>query len=207
MNEQILELNGLSEDILEALSYESKLGLSLKKNLHYFDRNLLVQELIDMTEWFDGNTILSNLSVDYRIKSLDSFILKYDRYFPNHQTQKVFNDILSFRAICNSYDDVLAFRSRQFRVADMSNGKSKDDGYRGVHVYYQRSNRHYPIEIQFNTCSDRQLNDWLHEYFYKKNLPDSVGKEMRFRYESELIRNKTEFEETLEDVLSDCKRP
>lgn len=207
MNEQILELNGLSEDILEALSYESKLGLSLKKNLHYFDRNLLVQELIDMTEWFDGNTILSNLSVDYRIKSLDSFILKYDRYFPNHQTQKVFNDILSFRAICNSYDDVLAFRSGQFRVADMSNGKSKDDGYRGVHVYYQRSNRHYPIEIQFNTCSDRQLNDWLHEYFYKKNLPDSVGKEMRFRYESELIRNKTEFEETLEDVLSDCKRP
>ena len=155
MNEQILELNGLSEDILEALSYESKLGLSLKKNLHYFDRNLLVQELIDMTEWFDGNTILSNLSVDYRIKSLDSFILKYDRYFPNHQTQKVFNDILSFRAICNSYDDVLAFRSGQFRVADMSNGKSKDDGYRGVHVYYQRSNRHYPIEIQFNTCSDR----------------------------------------------------
>lgn len=207
MNEQILELNGLSEDILEALSYESKLGLSLKKNLHYFDRNLLVQELIDMTEWFDGNTILSNLSVDYRIKSLDSFILKYDRYFPNHQTQKVFNDILSFRAICNSYDDVLAFRSGQFRVADMSNGKSKDDGYRGVHVYYQRSNRHYPIEIQFNTCSDRQLNDWLREYFYKKNLPDSVGKEMRFRYESELIRNKTEFEETLEDVLSDCKRP
>lgn len=207
MNEQILELNGLSEDILEALSYESKLGLSLKKNLHYFDRNLLVQELIDMTEWFDGNTILSDLSADYRIKSLDSFILKYDRYFPSHQTQKVFNDILSFRAVCNSYDDVLAFRSEQFRVADMSNGKSKDDGYRGVHVYYQRSNRHYPIEIQFNTCSDRQLNDWLHEFLYKKNLPDSIGKEMRFRYESGRIRNKTEFEEALEDVLSDCERP
>ena len=29
---------------------------------------------------------------------------------------------------------------------------------------------------------------------------------MRFRYESGLIRNKTEFEEALEDVLSDCKR-
>lgn len=205
MKKQILELNGLSEDILETLSYESKLGLSLKKNLHYFDRSLLVQELIDMTEWFDGKTMLSGLTADYRIKSLDSFILKYDRYFPNHQTQKVFNDILSFRAVCNSYDDVLAFRSEQFRVADMSNGKSKDDGYRGVHLYYQKSNRHYPIEIQFNTCSDRQLNDWLHEYLYKKNLPDSVGKEMRFRFESGRIRNKTEFEEALNDVLSDCE--
>lgn len=88
MNKHILELNGLSEDILGVLSYESKLGLSLKKNLHYFDRHLLLQELIDMTEWFDGNTILSDLPVDYRIKSRDSFILKYDRYFPNHQTKK-----------------------------------------------------------------------------------------------------------------------
>ena len=207
MNKHILELNGLSEDILGVLSYESKLGLSLKKNLHYFDRHLLLQELIDMTEWFDGNTILSDLPVDYRIKSLDSFILKYDRYFPNHQTKKVFNDILSFRAICNSYDDVSAFRSEQFRVADMYKGKSKDDGYRGVHVYYQKSNRHYPIEIQFNTRFDRQLNDWLYEYLYKKSLPDSVGKEMRFRFESGRIRNKTEFEEALNEVLSCCERP
>ena len=31
----------------------------------------------------------------------------------------------------------------------MSKGKSNDDGYRGVHVYYQKDNKHYPIEIQF----------------------------------------------------------
>ena len=47
----------------------------------------------------------------------------------------------------------------------MSKGKSNDDGYRGVHVYYQKDNKHYPIEIQFNTYSDRQLNDWLHDKF------------------------------------------
>ena len=40
----------------------------------------------------------------------------------------------------------------------MSNGKAVDDGYRGVHVYYQKSGKHYPIEIQFNTLFDRQLN-------------------------------------------------
>ena len=36
MGENILELNGLSIEILERLSYESDLGISyLKKNLHY----------------------------------------------------------------------------------------------------------------------------------------------------------------------------
>lgn len=40
-------------------------------------------------------------------------------------------------------------------IADMSSGKAVDDGYRGVHVYYQKSGKHYPIEIQFNTLFDR----------------------------------------------------
>lgn len=48
----------------------------------------------------------------------------------------------------------------------MSKGKSNDDGYRGIHVYYQKDNYHYPIEIQFDTYYDRQLNDWLHNRFY-----------------------------------------
>ena len=38
MNEQLLKLNGLSLDILAALSFESHLGIPLKKNLHYFDK-------------------------------------------------------------------------------------------------------------------------------------------------------------------------
>lgn len=57
-----------------------------------------------------------------------------------------------------------------FHVADMSKGKSDDDGYRGVHLYFQKDNSYYPIEIQFNTLYDRQLNNWLHEYLYKKNF-------------------------------------
>ena len=38
MNEQLLKMNGLSLKILEALSFESSLGIPLKKNLHYFDK-------------------------------------------------------------------------------------------------------------------------------------------------------------------------
>ena len=51
MIDNILELNGLSVEILKELSYQSKLGMSIKKNLHYFDRDILLKELFDMAEW------------------------------------------------------------------------------------------------------------------------------------------------------------
>ena len=95
MNEQLLKMNGLSLDILDALSFESHLGIPLKKNLHYFDKTLLIQELFEMTEWLDAQELLSEIAIDYRVKSMDSILLKYDRYYPDHQTRKVFNDIFS----------------------------------------------------------------------------------------------------------------
>ena len=206
MNEQLLKMNGLSMEILVALSFESHLGIPLKKNLHYFDKNSLIAELKKMTRWLDEQEILSTIALDYRIKSLDSILLKYDRYYPNHQTRKVFNDILGFRAFCDSYDQILKEGSSQFRIADMSNGKAVDDGYRGVHVYYQKSGKHYPIEIQFNTLFDRQLNNWLHDYLYKKSYPIETGCIMREKYESGLIRNEHEFKEVLNNVLSGSER-
>lgn len=112
--------------------------------------------------------------------------------------------ILGFRAFCDNYDDVLEFKSEQFRIADMPKGKAIDDGYRGIHVYYQKSGRHYPIEIQFNTLFDRQLNNWLHDYLYKKNYSVQIGKIMRNKYENGLIRNEDEFKEELKNVLSNC---
>ena len=85
-------------------------------------------------------------------------MLKYDRYYPDHQTAKVFNDMLGFRTLCDNYDDILEMSEYdRIRVADLSGGKAKDDGYRGVHVYFQLSNFHYPIEIQYNTYYDRQF--------------------------------------------------
>lgn len=84
----------------------------------------------------------------------------------------------------------------------MSRGKAADDGYRGVHLYFQLDNEHYPIEIQYNTLYDRQLNNWLHDYLYKKSYPDQVGRQLRVQYEQGNIRNVKEFEEVLKDVLS-----
>ncbi|MDO5589918.1 MAG: hypothetical protein Q4F98_02510 [Lachnospiraceae bacterium] len=204
MSENILELNGLSVEILEQLSYESRLGISIKKNLHYFEKDALITELSNVSEWYDEQAILEDVALDYRVKSIESIISKYDRYYPDAQTRKVFNDILGFRAFCDTYDSVINLDRDKFRVADMSKGKANDDGYRGVHVYFQKNSKCYPIEIQFNTLYDRQLNNWLHEYLYKKNFPTEVGKKLRYMYETGEIRNEKEFEEALKNVLSSC---
>ena len=206
MNDNILELNGLSVEILKELSYESNLGMSIKKNLHYFDRDILLKELFDMAEWYDEQILLENVALDYRIKSMESITSKYDRYYPDTQVRKVFNDILGFRAFCDSYSSVLNLNKDNFRIADMSNGKSYDDGYRGVHVYFQKNSKCYPIEIQFNTLYDRQLNNWLHDYLYKKAYPNEVGRKLRRLYEEGRIRNEKEFEEELKNVLFSCEK-
>ena len=201
MEQDVFVLNGLSKDILDNLSYKSNLGISLKRNLHYFNKEDVMKEMKEFTDWLVDNEMTSELALDYRIKSMESISSKFDRYYPDHQLRKVFDDILGFRAFCDSYDDVLKLEFPNIRIVDMTKGKANDDGYRGVHVYYQRDTDYYPIEIQFNTLYDRQINNWLHDYVYKKNYPLSVGKELRRQYENGNIKNVEEFEEVLENVL------
>ena len=88
----------------------------------------------------------------------------------------------------------------------MSKGKAKDDGYRGVHVYFQKNSKCYPIEIQFNTLYDRQLNNWLHDYLYKKDYPNELGNSIRKLYEDGEIRNENEFREALKNVLFNSEK-
>lgn len=200
----VLEANGLSVELLEKLSYRSNLGKSLKKNVHYFDKEELMNELSNMVDWFDEQECFSEILLDYRIKSMDSIKLKYDRYYPDSQVRKIFNDVLGFRAYCDDYSDVIAMESNVFRIVDMSKGKANDDGYRGVHLYFQLDNSHYPIEIQYNTYYDRQLNNWLHKYLYKKDIDKSVGQKLRLEYEKGNITNEDDFKEVLSNVLCGC---
>jgi putative GTP pyrophosphokinase len=204
---QVLEHDGLSIDILNQLSYESRLNINLRKNLHYFDQQLLFAEIEEVNNWYSRNAVLCTLTLDYRIKSIQSAQFKYLRYYPDHQARKVFDDLLGFRSLCDNYEVLSDFAdSDHFRIADMSNGKSKDDGYRGVHVYYQMTGHSYPIELQYNTYYDRQLNNWLHKYLYKKDYPNEIGRLLRALYEAGRIRNENEFKEALDDVLSHCER-
>lgn len=161
----ILQRDGLTIELLEKLSYKSEMGINLKKNLHYFEREVMIAELIKINEWYDEFEELHELALDYRIKSIQSAILKYDRYYPDHQARKVFDDLLGFRSLCDNYEDILELSQiPKLRIADMSKGKANDDGYRGIHVYFQLDGSHYPIEIQYNTYYDRQFNNWIHKY-------------------------------------------
>lgn len=201
----ILQRDGLTLELLAKLSYQSELGINLKKNLHYFDKDSLFAELNKVNIWYDEFDELHELALDYRIKSIQSSIMKYNRYYPDSQTRKVFNDLLGFRSLCDNYDDVFKLSSiPELRLADMSNGKANDDGYRGIHVYFQLSGNHYPLEIQYNTYYDRQFNNWLHKYFYKKHYKNEVGLHLRKMYESAGIQSEQEFKEALNYVLSNC---
>lgn len=116
--------------------------------------------------------------------------------------EKVFNDILGFRMLVDNYDFLCGQELPQgFRSVDMSNGKARDDGYRGVHIYYQPTHFFYPIEIQANTYYDRQMNNWLHKYLYKKGYSNEVGRALRKQYERGNILNEKIFEEVLGNVL------
>lgn len=137
---------------------------------------------------------------------MQSAKLKYEKYYPDHQMRKVFDDMLGFRVLCDNYEALLEFEGcKNIRVANMSAGKSIDDGYRGVHIYYQQTNYHYPIEIQYNTYYDRQLNNWLHKYVYKHGYPVGIGRLLRMEYEYGKIRTEQEFKEVLKYVLSGCE--
>lgn len=45
-------------------------------------------------EHLDNSNLLQSIRMDYRIKSMQSVEYKYKRYYPDHQTRKVFNHVL-----------------------------------------------------------------------------------------------------------------
>lgn len=198
-----LKKDGLSVLLLKELSYRSGLKISLRRNLGDFDYNELMADLFNAQAWLTENTSETALALDYRVKSIQSIVRKYETHAKNNAMSNVFNDLLGFRSLCDSYDEIAALQNAEhFRVVDMSGGKRNDDGYRGIHVYFKLSNGHYSIEIQYNTYFDRQLNNWLHKYVYKRYSSLEIGQILRSRYESGKIRTEKEFVEVLKDVLS-----
>lgn len=201
----ILDKVGLNINILDSLSYKSNLTVSMKRTLRHFDKEAVLEDIRNARQWYNKQSILYKLPIDLCIKSIGSASIKFDRY-PDSTFSRVFNDILGFRSICSNYDEVLSLETEdKIRVIDMSKGKTHDDGYRGVHVYYQKDNFHYPIEIQFNTYYDRQFNDWMHDKFYKRGYSDQIGIILRKLYEDGKIKSSKEFEEVLANVLSNCE--
>ena len=199
------DLYGISEELLEKLSYESKIGKSLKNTLRKFDKENLINEILDIKEFYESTELLRDVRFSYRIKSLQSCILKYNKYYPSTEVNKCYNDLLGIRVRVEEYKEILAMNLDSFRIADMTNGKVNDDGYRGIHLYYQKNNRNYPIEIQVNSKEDRKFNDWLHIHLYKHTKNNGVGIILREKYDNNEIKSEEDFKEVLKNVLSSCK--
>lgn len=116
------------------------MGRSLVNSLRKFDREALFREVSDMIRFYQEAESLDYVDLDYRIKSKDSCIRKYEKCYPEMRLEKVFNDILGFRMLTDRYDSLLEDGiPEEIRIVDMSHGKANDDGYRGVHIYFQPS--------------------------------------------------------------------
>lgn len=178
--------------MLDELSCRTKLGKSLKNTLRKFDKVELFDEIYNWINFLTSN--MTEGSYEFRVKSLQSCNMKYNKYYPSVQVEKAFNDVLGIRIIVDSYDEVDGMIVPEVvKIADMRNGKANDDGYRAIHMYYQKDHFHYPIEIQFVTSKDRQFNEWLHIFLYKYEKDNSIGVRLRKLYEDGMIQNENDF--------------
>ena len=148
----------ISKEILDELSYSSTLGQSLKQiSLRKTPIELIIQDIGRYRANYVDILIQENL-IGSRFKSDDSIYRKYEKTLKqNGGFKQCFNDVLGFRLKMEEYPEEFP---EYFRVVDLRDGKLIDDGYRAIHLYYQRDNKAYPIEIQLWCGKDYQFNIW-----------------------------------------------
>lgn len=187
---------------ISALFYTTHLGKSLKNSLHKFDREELMADISRARDFYDEALETLVFPYDFRIKSMESCRIKYDRYYPNYAVERTYNDLFGARIIIEDYRQAYELaHTKPSRESDLTSGKKTDDGYRGLHLYYQPDHFVYPIEFQFNTVYDRRLNDWLHSYLYKKGYVPEIGGRLRVLYESGHIQTEEDFRRDLHVLL------
>jgi putative GTP pyrophosphokinase len=192
-------------EIAKEFSLPSGLSTSLKNSTQKFKWEDIIIDLCQAREIamekFDSlklpNTVL------FRVKSENSCSLKFNKFvtlgtFP---LSRALNDIVGFRVIC----DYSIKAPAEYTAVNMLSGKKNDDGYRGMHYYYQASNMHYPVEIQVNSEHDSFFNVLLHECVSKYESANEIGSKLRKLYESGNIYNRETFIKELLNVSSSKK--
>lgn len=187
----------ISKKILDELSYMSQLDRSLKQ---ISLRNTPIEEILEDVGRYRTNYIdilVQENLIGSRFKSDDSIMRKYIKTLKsNGGFKQCFNDVLGFRLKLEEYPSEFP---DFFRVVDLRNGKQIDDGYRAIHLYYQRDNKAYPIEIQLWCGIDYIFNVWSHRYVYKYMTP-LIGKKLYDEYSKGKIIDEQEFIERLREL-------
>lgn len=189
-------------DAIRGIDYQTNLSISFKNTIRKFDKNELMNDITTYIKFICDEHLnsLEECQVAYRIKSKQSILMKFDKYYPNTEYDKCFNDILGLCIICKNYDFVSKINEQNLKIIDMRNGKRNNDGYRAIHLYYQRDRKHYPIEIQVVTEHDHIFNKWLHTYVYKYKSGE-IGIRLRELYDNNMIDDENAFIKYLKEMI------
>ncbi|MDN5343888.1 MULTISPECIES: hypothetical protein [Oceanotoga] len=176
-------LSNLIENIQKHNIFDDNFS-SLRKTIENFEVKEIFDNMLSFYEIindYDINSIIEDFDSDemnlsYRLKSLESFKIKWNKNIgKSKQLREVSNDSLAFRFIVDiEKERVLEIiekvykYNKGFEVVDFyKDHKSKDDGYRGIHLYFRLNPKTFPIEIQFWNRKDAILNYYTHEIIYK----------------------------------------
>ena len=187
----------IPKETLDALSYRSTLGRSLKQiSLRATPLETILEDISKYRASYIDTLVQENL-IGSRFKSDDSIIRKYEKTLrTNGGFKQCFNDVLGFRLRFEEYPSEFP---DYFRVVDLRSGKLVDDGYRAIHLYYQRDNLAYPIEVQLWCGNDYYFNLWSHKYVYKYRTPET-GKKLYQEYAEGKIRDERDFLKRLREI-------
>lgn len=180
----------ISREVLDKISYESGLGKSLKQIS--LRKTALSDILVDIDRYRSQYTdiVAQENLIGSRFKSNDSIMRKYEKTLrTGGGFKQCFNDVLGFRLYFEEYPQTFP---EYFRVVDLRKGKKTDDGYRAIHLYYQKDNLAYPIEIQLWCAEDYQFNIWSHKMVYKYHTAE-IGKQLYEKYRNGSIKSEEEF--------------
>lgn len=192
----------ISKEVLDKISYESTLGQSLRQIS--LRKNVLSDILADVDRYRSQYTdiVVQENLIGSRFKSNDSIMRKYEKTLrAGGGFKQCFNDVLGFRLYFKEYPEIYP---EYFRVVDLRKGKKIDDGYRAVHLYYQRDNLAYPIEIQLWCAEDYQFNVWSHKLVYKYYTAD-IGKRLYEKYRLGSITTEEAFKYEMDMLIRESE--
>jgi ppGpp synthetase/RelA/SpoT-type nucleotidyltranferase len=135
------------------------------------------EKILELSEYL--NIIESkSINVFSRIKSEQSFRQKWEKNLgKGKQLREVCNDIVGIRIIADlnreeikeNIEFIIQNLEYNISIVDFyENPKRKDDGYRGVHIYFKENPKCFPIEIQIWNQEDALLNFYTHDIIYKR---------------------------------------
>lgn len=149
-----------------------------------------MDELIDVICELEDVSEEEEFYISSRIKTKESIERKWQKNLelPTDKQRpicKVLNDVMGIRIIVNVYYDVKDIVDNIKLIADKKDYKidlvplDKDDGYKGVHIYFRNDAKSFRIEIQIWSRIDSIINSYTHDHIYKVDGDKTYSFELR----------------------------